>query len=50
MPDDWDYRLDNGDFDKVEFKKAKAKWRKNYIKWYKSIPDDEIITIIDYHM
>lgn len=36
--------------DEEEFKKAKQKWRRQYLKWYKSIPDDEVITIVDYHM
>jgi len=36
-------------YNKEAYEKAKKKWRRDYLKWYKSIPDDEILTIIDYH-
>lgn len=52
-PQEWQFRSGKyyeWDLDEEAFKKAKQKWRRQYIKWYKSIPWDEVITIIDYHM
>lgn len=56
MPEKFDFCADlrtydwtEKTYDKTAYEKAKRKWRRDYIKWYKSIPDDEVLTIIDYH-
>lgn len=49
IPNEWDYKDDDWRFHKSKFEYAKKKWRREFIKWYKSIPDDEVVTIVDYH-